>query len=171
MIEISPARELDSLIAAEVMQWKVVNPCSNFYGRPGRPKENNIDFAYVSNCICDVLPVIHEPEDENDLVAELMTNQNREEHEGDLAIWGHNRSCLKLIPNFSTKWSDMEIVVRMLRERGYYFNLEAPIIDCQQPGWLATFEYNFVNYTEGADTAPYAVCLAALAAVRGNFNV
>lgn len=92
----------------------------------------------------------------------------RDEHAADVAMWGHHHSCLEVIPRYSKSWDAASLVVEKMREKGFGFALA----DVRGGGWSTTF----LRYREGeglceggADdiaTAPEAICLAALKAIR-----
>ena len=69
------------------------------------------------------------------------------------------------IPGYSTDWNGMQLVVEEMQRRGYDFTLK------HYEGmvgwwWAATFAKR-INHPITAETAPYAVCKAAILALEG----
>lgn len=95
--------------------------------------------------------------------------QSYQEH--NLAYSGQCMKCLKkegwINPHYSTTWEGMRIVVEWMREQGFYFGMKTSDV---VGTWSVYFEkYNNVGETVAYggllhDTAPMAVCLAALKA-------
>lgn len=67
-------------------------------------------------------------------------------------------------PPYSTDMASAWEVVEKMEQRGHGFALA----DSQGPPWEATFDNlsSMLSYIETADTAPLAICLAALKAVE-----
>lgn len=70
---------------------------------------------------------------------------------------------LKFLPNYSSEWSDMRIVVEKMRELGWLVQMQQ-----QEDGkWEAVFmNEDCEDEIKWADSLPHAVCLASLAAVE-----
>lgn len=72
------------------------------------------------------------------------------------------------IPEYSTTWSGMQLVVEEMQRRGWSFTLQRYGDDNgEKSPWEATFGYMGDEPGAIEETAPHAVCMAALSALEG----
>lgn len=152
-------RELDAMVAERVMGWKVVGYV-DAWGEcgPEEPMAEPGDHpAYVEECICE------------------WVRQNNVEYGKDPEhgwIHGHSWQCLAIVPEHSTSVAAAWEVVEKMRERGWQLHLQGP-----HGGWRARFVWwgetipvvgarPRIDPHADADTAPLAICLAAIQAVE-----
>lgn len=67
------------------------------------------------------------------------------------------------VPPYSTTWNGMQLVVEEMQRRGYDFSLKH-YEGMSSWRWAAQFAWR-LNNPHTADTAPHAVCMAALSAL------
>lgn len=83
------------------------------------------------------------------------------------------RDAVPVVPEFSSSWSAVQMVVEKMREKGWNFQVFGP--ETGNEKWRGKFEFHVHPLSAHqerrvvgvADTFPIAVCRAALAAVRG----
>lgn len=107
------------------------------------------------------LEVITEKED-------VQRRQQTEHERGTIALYGdHYVLRRKGLPSVtwapSTSWASTQLVVEEMQRRGYDFSLKH-YEGMSSWRWAAQFAWR-LNNPHTADTAPHAVCMAALSAL------
>jgi len=76
----------------------------------------------------------------------------------------------EIIPAYSTTWEGMKLVVEEMKRKGWSFTLQCwgDEEQIEEMPYEATFGFLGSEPTATANTAPHAVCLAALKALEGN---
>lgn len=174
------SRELDAEVAEKVMGLTVVGKAtcvhvegewsvhvdSGTNGWACHAEESPV-FAH-DPCYCRADgPMVHtlgEDDTEEDRATVARMNQrDKERYESDMARFGHTRYCLQAVPEFSSTWSGMQLVVEKLQER---FDMVSINYGVETKWWCTLYPATGLHIEgEAADTAPEAVCRAALSAL------
>jgi hypothetical protein len=86
------------------------------------------------------------------------------------AIWAATEEkAWALLPEYSTKWSGMQLVVEEMQRRGWEYVIESEGTDKHHARFFKTYEGDYGEYN-GATKAPFAVCMAALKALEDSQN-
>ena len=94
-------------------------------------------------------------------------------HEIEICPMHHSHSCCgRNLPNYSTQIADAWLVVEKLAKENYGFGIYiTTIIDLDgglHDNWGCYFENDDFEWEVEEETAPLAICLAALKAVESN---
>lgn len=163
MNTLTAGRELDALVAEKVMGLKVLglHPCWD--PECGDPQPCPYDAGvehpvYLDHCSCDL-----------DLETELVRVSGWTRFR--VGETGHSYHCISRVPDYSTDIADAwRVIERMIREGQKFWQLDS--LGFEGERWRVCFARG--GDTDDvrqwipavADTAPHAICLAALKAVE-----
>lgn len=157
MSELEAGRELDALVAVEVMaldavHWHPVHPdheccvCENV--SPHAYDERGPVYVYVCGCDLDIDEVFGWDATKTEA--------------------GHRWTCVEPVPRYSTTWEGMRLVVEKMRERGFVVDITVDCFAGGRPAGVDVCMWDDYRTPQAdrpqahADTAPHAVALAAL---------
>lgn len=118
--------------------------------------------VFMARCFCENYPIQHVEYPDGPMKRiEIEANaRNVREHSMDLEKWGHSRSCLSIVPFYSTDIAAaMQVVENLARrmEVDYFPSADLP--------WCVMF-VNAEGEAAWAASLPEAICCAALAVVK-----
>lgn len=155
-------RELDALIAEKVMGLEIVGKATCVHV-DGESTVHLDSSAEGWSCFAETANVTVGP------YCRCSKDINNPEHAAFKRLGAHLESCLVPVMFYSTEIGDAWLVVERLI--GLHFhNVEVrhwidPFDTAMPSGWMCKLEGDDVAIAERADTAPIAICLAALKAV------
>ena len=168
ILAMKPGRELDALISERLFERKII--CWEPGWAPDGcwsmdlGAEGEKDPWVLKRCCCDFLA-----KHDREICAEIGV-EYREHYKDKIELrerCGHFPTCLEIVPNYSTTWEGMRLVVEAMRAKGWRLKLLGYV----SGSFAARFygEGGDVRYGESVDgnEAPHAVALAALLAGDG----
>ena len=147
-------REIDVIVAREIFGLDILGRarvcyCDGccFVATPSENESEN-DFVYLRECKCAEVAEIEK---------EFITEHPEIEPMEQVKILGHDGMCLEDVPEYSTSIAAAWAIVEKFRLIVHPYGVK----------WLAT-PYNSVSdwHMLLADTAPLAICLAAIQRTR-----
>lgn len=173
-------RELDAQIAGKVMAWTLLGKadcehepeCGSLeivpLNEPSRQFESHP--VYLERCRCENYPVQHVvyPDGPMRPIEIEVNTRNAQEHDNDLNKWGHSRSCLGIVPRYSSDISaamEVENRIEQLHLIREYVRALEHIGDMATPSRVIT---DTGVAWRLAHATPEQRCRAALKAVEDN---
>lgn len=168
--EMEAGRRLDGVVEERVFGHPIVTyvtawgECELDTARP----EPGDDPAYVEQCACDTVRewwsnVLARTAEKHGWTQQQMTKARRR-HEAD---WfdGHHWQCYGIAGRYSTLIAPAFEVVEELDKRGWRMGVSREHGTSGNRYWRAYVSYDHGSTAASADTAPLAICRAALKAV------